>query len=215
VPDAVVDLRYATPDNFTHVQLYPSDARCLVHESMAAGLDTAAAQLRQQGFVLVFWDCYRPHAVQIHMFQVVPNPAWVARPGPYARSHEAGRSVDVTLGVASEAAPCAPAQRVAGHCLLDMGTDFDDFTPLAYAFATADGDDRGWPAGVLRRVVALRRPRRRRATSRPRRPGGLSGWTERLGSHRGHQVSPTVPVTGMSATWRRVLTGLTDITNAG
>jgi D-alanyl-D-alanine dipeptidase len=33
VPDAVVDLRYATTNNFVGVQLYPSDARCLVHES--------------------------------------------------------------------------------------------------------------------------------------------------------------------------------------
>ena len=97
VPDAIVDLRYATPDNFTGVQLYPSDARCLVHESMAPGLATAAAALRAQGAVLVFWDCYRPHDVQVRMFDVVPNPAWVAEPGPYARSHEAGRSVDVTI----------------------------------------------------------------------------------------------------------------------
>src|SRR5690242_19864852 len=42
VPDAVIDLRYATTHNFTGVQLYPSDARCLVHESLAPGLKTAA-----------------------------------------------------------------------------------------------------------------------------------------------------------------------------
>jgi D-alanyl-D-alanine dipeptidase len=42
VPDAIVDLRYATPDNFVGVQLYPSDARCLVHESLAPGLAAAA-----------------------------------------------------------------------------------------------------------------------------------------------------------------------------
>ncbi|MCW2731176.1 MAG: D-alanyl-D-alanine dipeptidase [Mycobacterium sp.] len=38
VPDAVIDLRYATADNFVGEQLYPTDARCLVHESMAPGL---------------------------------------------------------------------------------------------------------------------------------------------------------------------------------
>ncbi|GBE67955.1 D-alanyl-D-alanine dipeptidase [Mycobacterium sp. MFM001] len=118
VPDAVIDLRYATSNNFTGAALYPADARCLVHESMASGLATAANVLRQQGQTLVFWDCYRPHAVQVKMFQVVPNSAWVARPGQYAHSHEAGRSVDVTLKGA------------------DMGTDFDDFTPRAHAAAT-------------------------------------------------------------------------------
>ena len=136
MPDAIIDLRYATSNNFVGVPLYPANARCLVHESMAAGLRTAAAQLRRQGDVLVFWDCYRPHPVQVRMFQIVPNPSWVARPGRYARSHEAGRSVDVTLARADTGLSCAAAQRDHGHCLLDMGTGFDDFTPRAYAFAT-------------------------------------------------------------------------------
>jgi zinc D-Ala-D-Ala dipeptidase len=136
VADAIVDLRYATSNNFVGVRLYPKDARCLVHQSMAAGLATAAQQLRRQGDRLVFWDCYRPHAIQVHMFEVVPNPNWVARPGPFATSHEAARSVDVTLARATDAGNCPADQRVQGHCLLDMGTGFDDFTPRAWAFAT-------------------------------------------------------------------------------
>ncbi len=120
VPDAIIDLRYATANNFVGRPLYPADARCLVHESLAEGLATAAEELRPD--VLVFWDCYRPHEVQVEMFQAVPNPAWVARPGPYARSHEAGRSVDVTIA--------------SGGALVDMGTDHDDFTPRSLAYAT-------------------------------------------------------------------------------
>jgi zinc D-Ala-D-Ala dipeptidase len=135
VPDAIVDLRYATPNNFTGAPLYPADARCLVHESLANGLAAAADAVRPSGQVLVFWDCYRPHDAQARLFQVVPNPAWVARPGPYARSHEAGRSVDLT--VAGRSDRCPPERRLAGRCLLDMGTDFDDFTDRATAFATA------------------------------------------------------------------------------
>lgn len=122
VPDAFIDLRYATANNFTGVQLYPSDARCLVHESLAPGLTAAAGALRARGRRLVFWDCYRPHDVQVRMFQVVPNPNWVARPGPLARSHETGRSVDVTT---------ADQQ---GR-LSEMGTGFDDFSPTATAYA--------------------------------------------------------------------------------
>lgn len=116
IPDAVIDLRYATSDNFVGRPLYPAGARCLVHESLAAGLAAAAARIRPE--VLEFWDCYRPHAVQVEMFEAVPNPAWVARPGSSARSHTAGRSVDVTIAGA------------------DMGTGFDDFSPRSLAYAT-------------------------------------------------------------------------------
>ena len=149
VPDAIVDLRYATADNFVGVQLYPADARCLVHESLAPGLATAAAALRAQGSTLVFWDCYRPHAVQVRMFDVVPNPAWVAKPGPYSRSHETGRSVDVTLAE--------------GGRPVDMGTGFDDFSSRATAYAT-DG---------VSAVAQANRARLRTAMA----AGGLAGYS--------------------------------------
>ena len=124
VPNAFVRLRYAVADNFTGQQLYPADARCLVHQDLAQGLAAAADVLRKSGEVLVFWDCYRPHDVQVRMFAAVPDPNWVARPSDYARSHESGRSVDVTLAD--------------GHYgwLADMGTEFDDFSPRAHAYAT-------------------------------------------------------------------------------
>jgi zinc D-Ala-D-Ala dipeptidase len=134
VPDAVIDLRYATTNNFTRTQLYPSDARCLVDQSMAPELATAATALRPQGHVLVFWDCYRPYDVQVKLFNAVPNPAWVARPGQYAHSHMSGRSVDVTFTSVQE--QCPAERQVGGLCLADMGTDFDDFSSRATAFAT-------------------------------------------------------------------------------
>jgi zinc D-Ala-D-Ala dipeptidase len=124
VPDGVIDLRYATANNFVGVALYPADARCMVHESLASGLVTAADVLRRNGRRLVFWDCYRPHDVQVRMFAEVPNTNWVARPSEFARSHEAGRSVDVTLVDMHYGWP------------IDMGTDFDDFTPRSLAYAT-------------------------------------------------------------------------------
>ena len=124
IPDAVINLRYATADNFVGKPLYPPDARCLVHESLVPGLTKAAEAFRARGAKLVFWDCYRPHAVQVEMFEAVPDPNWVARPGTSARSHESGRSVDVTLADAHYG------------WLIDMGTGFDDFSSKAKAFAT-------------------------------------------------------------------------------
>lgn len=136
VPDAKIDLRYATTNNFVGVALYPPDARCLIHDSMAPGLATAADILRKDGAVLVFWDCYRPHEVQVRMFEAVPNPAWVAKPGSFARSHETGRSVDVTFAHTDE--QCPAARKLDTLCLAEMGTDFDDFSPSAEAFAAVD-----------------------------------------------------------------------------
>lgn len=149
VPGAIVDLRYATANNFLGTPLYPPNARCLVHESLAPGLATAADALRLNRLVLVFWDCYRPHQAQVRMFEAVPDPAFVARPGPFARSHVAGRSVDVTIA--------DPDRR-----LVDMGTDFDDFSPRAAAFAT-DG---------ISRVAAANRAVLRNAMS----AGGLAPY---------------------------------------
>jgi D-alanyl-D-alanine dipeptidase len=134
VPDVIIDLRYATSNNFVGTPLYPAGARCLVHESLAQGLAAAAQKLRRQAEMLVFWDCYRPHAVQVAMFEAVPNPDWVARPGEYSRSHEAGRSVDVTI--ADTRVQCPSDQQVGSGCQVDMGTDFDDFSPRSLAFAT-------------------------------------------------------------------------------
>ncbi|MGV0790275.1 M15 family metallopeptidase [Mycolicibacterium sp. XJ1819] len=122
VPDAIVDMRYATADNFVGEQLYPADARCFVEASMAERLAVAAETLRSSGYTLVFWDCYRPHEVQVRMYEAVSEPGWVSRPGRYARSHEAGLSVDVTLARDGE--------------LVDMGTGFDEFVPEANAYAT-------------------------------------------------------------------------------
>ncbi|WP_102141543.1 M15 family metallopeptidase [Mycobacterium hubeiense] len=166
VPDAIIDLRYATANNFVGEPLYPPDARCLVHESLAAGLAAAAEALRPD--VLVFWDCYRPHEVQVRMFEAVPNPEWVAQPGPYARSHEAGRSVDVTIAGA------------------EMGTDFDEFSPRALAFAT-DG---------ISAVAQANRARLRKAMA----AGGLTVYEGEWWHFDGPGASVPRPILGVPLT---------------
>ena len=139
VPDAVIDLRYATAGNFAGTQLYPAGARCLVHQSIAPGLAAAAEVLRAGGERLVFWDCYRPHSVQVRMFDAVPDPNWVAEPGAYSKSHESGRSVDVTL--------YGPGG------LVDMGTGFDDFTAADHRRpGELTQPTGGGPPGLLRAI---------------------------------------------------------------
>ncbi|GMU61448.1 MAG: D-alanyl-D-alanine dipeptidase [Myxococcaceae bacterium] len=96
IPDAVVDLRYATPDNFMKKQVYPSGARCLLLERSATLLAKAAGALRTKGFRLKVYDCYRPHSVQYELWKVLPVPGYVADPKK-GSNHNRGGAVDLTL----------------------------------------------------------------------------------------------------------------------
>jgi D-alanyl-D-alanine dipeptidase len=96
VPDAVVDLRYATADNFMKKQVYPDGARCLLLARSAKLLATAAEALRAQGFRLRLYDCYRPHSVQYELWKVMPKPGYVADPKT-GSNHNRGGAVDLSL----------------------------------------------------------------------------------------------------------------------
>src|SRR4051812_28910379 len=96
VPDAVVDLRYATADNFMKKQVYPADARCLLLERSAKQLKAAADLLREKGFRLRLYDCYRPHHVQFELWKVMPVPGYVAEPKK-GSNHNRGGAVDLGL----------------------------------------------------------------------------------------------------------------------
>lgn len=119
IPDAVVDLRYAASDNVLGEPVYPASARCLVHQSLAPALVIAAHELRREGRVLVFWDCYRPRSAQQRLWDLVPDPQWVAPPAAQATNHTAARSVDLTTR------PIRASEND------DMGSDFDAFGPSA------------------------------------------------------------------------------------
>src|SRR5262245_29320146 len=73
------DLRYARPDNFTGVAVYPA-ARCLLRRDAAERLVRVQRRLQAQGLGLLVWDCYRPFSVQERFWVLVPDERYVARP---------------------------------------------------------------------------------------------------------------------------------------
>jgi D-alanyl-D-alanine dipeptidase len=99
VPDAVVDLRYATSDNLVHRAVYPAGARCLLLAPVAARLARVAARLRAEGLRLRLWDCYRPLAVQRELWRAVPHKGLVADPAKGSH-HNRGAAVDVAVAAA-------------------------------------------------------------------------------------------------------------------
>lgn len=121
LPDAVLDIRYATPDNFVGRVLYP-EARCLLRRPVAERLARAAARLREEGFRLRLHDCYRPLSVQRAMWAAFPREGWVANPAR-GSNHNRGAAVDVGL-----ATP--------GGGPVEMPTDYDTFDRRAHAGAT-------------------------------------------------------------------------------
>ncbi|GHG94075.1 D-alanyl-D-alanine dipeptidase [Comamonas sp. JC664] len=118
VADLVVDLRYATEDNFLKRKVYPDSARCLLLPESAQRLKKAADALRAKGYRLKVYDCYRPRAVQWEMWKIMPVPGYVANPRT-GSNHNRGGAVDLTLTTLE-------GQEV------EMPTPFDTFSPAAH-----------------------------------------------------------------------------------
>lgn len=115
IPDAKLDIRYATTNNFTGEQLYRYPVAWLRSEPLRA-LRQAAEQLRLAGCRLVIFDAYRPAKVQEKLRMVCDNDNYVMEVSNHCR----GITVDVTvIGADGEQ--------------LDMGTDYDDFSEKAHS----------------------------------------------------------------------------------
>ena len=125
VPDAVIDMRYATADNFTGKVVYPV-ARCKLRRSVAARLARAATTLRKQKRRLLVWDCYRPTSVQEAFWKLVPDERYVANPKKGSR-HSRGAAVDLGL-VDLDGKPVV------------LPTKFDDFSEAAHRDRALAGD---------------------------------------------------------------------------
>lgn len=117
IPDIVVDLRYATADNFTGQVIYDFNDAWLRYGTVKK-LMTAQETLEPQGARLKIWDAFRPSAAQFTLWEVCPNPTYVANPNGGFSSHSRGNTVDVTL-VYADGTECV------------MPTGFDDFSTLA------------------------------------------------------------------------------------
>jgi zinc D-Ala-D-Ala dipeptidase len=136
IPDAIIDMRYATADNFTGAVLYPV-ARCKLRRAAAVRLARAAKALRAQDRRLVLWDCYRPAAIQRELWRRVPDPRYVADP-KVGSKHGRGAAVDLALADKAGAPVALP-------------TKFDDFTEAAHR-RNALAEGRGEAGAEARRL---------------------------------------------------------------
>lgn len=124
IPGVVVDLKYATADNFMGEILYPDLRKAYLLPHMISRLARVHARLQElkPGYRLVIYDAARPLSIQRRMFERVrgtPQEQYVANPYNEGGFHNYGMAVDLSIlgsdGVA-----------------LDMGSPYDFWRRSAY-----------------------------------------------------------------------------------
>lgn len=113
----ILDIRYATENNFTKTKVY-SHAKCYLRPAVAYKLHNVQQELETMNLGLKIWDAYRPHHVSHIFWQLIQDERYVARP-ELGSNHNRGAAVDLTLVTPN------------GQELL-MPTEFDDFTHKAH-----------------------------------------------------------------------------------
>lgn len=117
VPTILVELKYATKNNFTGQVVYDFE-RCFVLKEVALKLCNVQAELEKMELGLKIWDGFRPMAAQRKFWEICPDPKYVADPREGGR-HTRGTSVDLTLVTKD------------GHELL-MPSPFDEFSERSH-----------------------------------------------------------------------------------
>ena len=114
IPDIYVELMYATENNFTGVRIYGFTDAYLRYGTVKK-LANVQKELKEQGYSLKIWDAYRPFEAQQKLWEVYPDPNYVANPANGMKKHNLGGTVDITM-VAADGS------------IIPMPTEFDDFS---------------------------------------------------------------------------------------
>ncbi|MCG9792455.1 M15 family metallopeptidase [Flavobacterium algicola] len=110
--DFLYDMKYATEDNFLKAKVYDC-AECFLRLKTVKALVLVNKEFMKKGYRIQLFDCYRPLDIQKKMWEIVPNPKYVANPAK-GSIHNRGGAVDLTIVDANGKE-------------LDMGTKFDFF----------------------------------------------------------------------------------------
>lgn len=116
-PGILLDIRYASENNFTGKILYEAP-KAYLRRAVAEKICSVQDELKKKNFSLKIYDAYRPLAVQWVLWNVTPDKKYIANP-VHGSKHNRGAAVDLTI--------VDSAGRE-----LDMGTDFDNFTEKAH-----------------------------------------------------------------------------------
>ncbi len=115
IPDVVIDIKYASADNFTGGRIYNFNDAYLRYGTVIK-LKKACDTLRSQGYRLLIWDAFRPQSAQFTLYENASEADRAFLADPKVKSqHSAGRTVDVSMVTLDGS-------------VVEMPTGFDDFT---------------------------------------------------------------------------------------
>ena len=119
IPGIVLDIRYATTNNFTHLQMY-REAKAFARLPVVLALKDVEADLKTRGLGIKIYDAYRPYAITVKFYEVARDTNFVADPRKGSK-HNRGCAIDMSL------------INLKTGKELDMPTGFDSFSREAAA----------------------------------------------------------------------------------
>lgn len=95
IPNLVLDIRYATTNNFTGEKIY-NLARAYARKPVAESLKKVQTELNKQGLGVKIFDAYRPYKATVKFYEVYHDTTYVASPYRGSR-HNRGCALDMTI----------------------------------------------------------------------------------------------------------------------
>lgn len=95
IPSVVLDIRYATKDNFMKQVMY-KQARAFARKPVVEKLKLIQAILKKKGYGLKIYDGYRPYAVTVSFYEKASDKNFVANPSKGSK-HNRGCAVDLSI----------------------------------------------------------------------------------------------------------------------
>ena len=95
IPGIVLDIRYATTNNFTGEKIY-NLAKAYARKPVADAVKRAQAELQKQGLGIKIFDAYRPYKATVKFYEVYKDTTYVASPYRGSR-HNRGCAIDMTI----------------------------------------------------------------------------------------------------------------------
>ncbi len=118
VPGIILDIRYATTNNFTGRQVY-AQAKAFARWPVAEALTIVQKELAKRNLSIKVFDAYRPYSATVLFYEIYKDTSYVASPWSGSR-HNRGAALDISI-----------VDLETGE-EIQMPTGYDDFTEAAH-----------------------------------------------------------------------------------